>query len=38
MLDELLAAGEVTWSGVGQIGGGPSGRMAGSIPSAESAR
>ena len=25
MLDELLAAGEVTWSGVGQIGGGPSG-------------
>jgi ATP-dependent helicase Lhr and Lhr-like helicase len=25
MLDELLAAGEVTWSGAGQIGGGPSG-------------
>ncbi|HVQ49574.1 MAG TPA: ATP-dependent helicase [Mycobacterium sp.] len=25
MLDELLAAGEVTWSGVGQIGGGASG-------------
>src|SRR6476660_9428305 len=25
MLDELLAAGEVTWSGVGQIGGGPPG-------------
>jgi len=25
MLDELLAAGEVTWSGVGQIGAGPSG-------------
>ena len=25
MLDELLASGEVTWSGVGQIGGGPSG-------------
>src|SRR6201999_4544003 len=24
MLDELLAAGEVTWSGAGQIGGGPS--------------
>jgi ATP-dependent helicase Lhr and Lhr-like helicase len=25
MLDELLAAGEVTWSGAGQIGGGPGG-------------
>jgi ATP-dependent Lhr-like helicase len=25
MLDELMASGEVTWSGVGQIGGGPSG-------------
>ncbi len=25
MLDELLAAGDVTWSGVGQIGGGASG-------------
>ena len=25
MLDELLATGEATWSGVGQIGGGPSG-------------
>ena len=25
MLDELLAAGEVTWSGVGQIGGGAAG-------------
>ena len=25
MLDELLAAGEITWSGAGQLGGGPSG-------------
>src|SRR6476646_4784341 len=25
MLDELLASGEVTWSGAGQIGGGPAG-------------
>jgi ATP-dependent Lhr-like helicase len=25
MLDELLASGEVSWSGAGQIGGGPSG-------------